>query len=380
MITKDYPFLWNRDTSGRLRFWFMRQEGDRYCSLYGLEGAQPTATGWTTTTAKNVGRSNETTPEDQATLEIEAEYVKKLDRGFSHDPLRAGQASFVKPMLAQKFEPKRLVDQPWIAIQPKLDGIRCIITADGARTRNGKPILTIKHIEDALRWAFEEDPELIVDGELYSHHLRDDFNTITSLVRKQKPTEGDLAEAARLIEYHVYDIPSCPDDYMGRYQDLKRIVVDSGLDKVPTIFVQAGDLVGAGMPIVDRYQYAIDEEHARFLAAGYEGTMIRLPAPYEFKRTHSLLKYKDFQDAEFEIREVQEGNGNWAGYAKRVELIDDQGRVFGAGIKGDQAQARQLLSDKDAYVGKKATVRYFALTPDGVPRFPVVVAFDPVDR
>lgn len=376
--------LYTVDTSGRTRFWFMEANGERYRTGYGLVGSEPTYTGWTTATPKNEGRANATDAEEQALAEIAAQYTKKRDKGFSADPDQAGKVEYIKPMLAHPFEAKRLEGQPWIAVQPKLDGIRCIITIDGARTRNGKPIFTIPHIEAALAGAFEQDPDLILDGELYNHALKADFNKISSLVKKQKPKQDDLIEAARMIEFHIYDVPSLDGDYIDRRQYLKQVAVGAGLDYLPTKFCahpELGDLpVDLVAPEVRDFKEFIDHWHGHFMEAGYEGTMIRLPAPYQFKRTHSLLKFKDFADDEFTIVEIQEGNGNWAGYAKRVDLRLPDGRTFGAGIRGDQAFARQLLAEKDRYPGKLATVRYFHKTPDGVPRFPVVTAFDPVDR
>lgn len=381
-----YPHLYNRDTQGRLRFWFMEVDGYRYRSGYGIEGSETTYTNWTTAQPKNEGRANATKAEQQARLEVEAHYTKKRDRGFSDDPASAGRVKFVKPMLAQKFEPKRIEGQPWIAVQPKLDGIRCFITADGAKTRNGKQIHTVGHITEALAWAFEENPDLVLDGELYNHSLKDDFNKISSLVKKLKPKPEDLELASRLIEYHVYDVPSEPGDYVDRFMYMKHVVVGSGIDRVHTRFCIGHEYadcmedVAGSLETGLSFQSFIERWHGRYIQEGYEGTMIRLPAPYQHKRTHNLLKFKDFQDDEFEIVEVQEGNGNWAGFAKRVELRLPDGRLFGAGIKGNQEQAKELLATKDQYVGKLATVRYFALTPDGVPRFPVVVEFDPVDR
>ena len=104
---------------------------------------------------------------------------------------------------------------------------------------------------------------------------------------------------------------------------------------------------------------------------GYEGSMLRKDAPYEQKRSKTLLKRKDFKDAEFECVRIEEGLGNWAGLAKRVVCRLPDGREFGAGIRGTQARAKELLNETH----KQVTVRFFDYTPDGIPRFPVVTAF-----
>ena len=99
--------------------------------------------------------------------------------------------------------------------------------------------------------------------------------------------------------------------------------------------------------------------------------MLKCPeSPYETKRTENLLKYKDFYDAEYEIVCFTEGKGNWAGAAKSVTLKGGDGDIFKAGIKGSMEYAKQLLIDKDSYVGKMATIRYQELTSKNkVPRF-----------
>ena len=90
-------------------------------------------------------------------------------------------------------------------IQPKLDGIRCYITKDGAFSRNHKEFKTLNHIKDAFKPLFERLPNLIVDGELYNHQFKNDFNKIISLVRKQNPTKENLEEAVKYIQFHWYD-------------------------------------------------------------------------------------------------------------------------------------------------------------------------------
>jgi DNA ligase-1 len=108
-------------------------------------------------------------------------------------------------------------------------------------------------------------------------------------------------------------------------------------------------------------------------------------AVYEHKRTDALMKYKEFITEEYEVSEILEGVGNWAGYAKAVEFVipgdvrTEQGDRPKAGIKGNQAFTKALLARKDELVGKKVTVRYFELTPAGIPRFPIAIDFDRPD-
>ena len=88
-----------------------------------------------------------------------------------------------KAMLAHKYNPDK-ADYP-AYIQPKLDGVRCLFTKDGAFSRAGNQFMNVEHIEKDLKPVFNKYPNLILDGELYNHGLKDDFNKIISLVKKK---------------------------------------------------------------------------------------------------------------------------------------------------------------------------------------------------
>ncbi len=124
----------------------------------------------------------------------------------------------------------------------------------------------------------------------------------------------------------------------------------------------------------------VDEQFGQFVEQGYEGGMIRVSAPYEQKRSKTLMKRKDFEDTEFEIISIEEGQGNWAGLAKRVVFKLEDGRECGSGLAGNRDFARKLLEERDEYVGGQVTVQYFTRTPDGVPRFPIAKALYPNKR
>ena len=124
----------------------------------------------------------------------------------------------IKPMLAHKFDESRVDWSQPVYIQPKLDGVRCLFTKDGAYSRTGKQFMNLAHIELALIPFFKQQPDVVLDGELYNHELKNDFEKIISLVRKQKPTADDRLEAKQLVQFHVYDYISSPvyDSYKTR--------------------------------------------------------------------------------------------------------------------------------------------------------------------
>lgn len=360
-----HPTLYTLDSKGKVRVWYMEREGAQYRTVSGLEDGQKTTSGWTIATPKNTGKANQTSPEKQAELEVQAEYRKKLDRKYHEDRSKVSGAKFFAPMLAETFKGW---DKRWttssVHSQPKLDGIRCIARVEGLFTRQGKKIVSCPHIEEALKPLFVGfGSDLVLDGELYNHDLRDDFNTIASLVRQTKPTAEDLTKSAEMVQYHIYDAPSKMGSFSRRADYLRDIFE----------FYETDHCLRLVRSVPAYIAECLDRDYADFLRHGYEGQMVRLDAPYEAgKRSKSLLKRKQFQDAEFAVVCLEEGLGNWAGYAKRAVLRLPDGREFGAGIKGSQEFTKALLTKPTP---KTATIRYFALTPDGIPRFPVAVAF-----
>lgn len=155
-------------------------------------------------------------------------------------------------------------------------------------------------------------------------------------------------------------MPSSDAEFSLRYAELLDIVTASQSETIQMVDTQGVE-----------HEAQFDQLHGEWLEAGYEGSMWRANAQYEQKRSKTLLKRKEFQDAEFEVVSIEEGVGNWAGMAKSVICRLPDGRTFGAGIKGSKERAVELLSEQH----KVVTVHYFHLTPDGVPRFPVVTKF-----
>jgi DNA ligase-1 len=124
----------------------------------------------------------------------------------------------IKPMLAYKVDKKPVDWSEKVFIQPKLDGVRCIFTKDGAYSRTGKEFKNLAHIKYDLTDFFRKHPNSVLDGELYNHALKNDFEKIISLVRKQKPTENDRLDAQHLVQYHVYDTIAEGPDYEASFQ------------------------------------------------------------------------------------------------------------------------------------------------------------------
>ena len=290
--TTAHPTLYRRDSRGAVRTWHAERRGSEFRVVSGLLDGKKVATGWTQCQGKQ-GRSDE----QQAEFEVDSAYRYHRARDYHDDVSEIESARFFKPMLARKYE----AFSPGFA-QPKLDGVRCIATATGLRTREGQPINGAPHIVEALAEVFANHPHAVIDGELYSHALAEDFNEIISLVRKKEPDDAHRARSAALVEYHVYDLPSVVSSFAVRQAALTEL---------------AGNINGVVVVETHRVddEVVYDDLHGSWMAAGYEGSMWRADLPYEQKRSTTLRKRKSFQDAEFECVAIEEGTGSWAGLA-----------------------------------------------------------------
>ncbi len=358
--------LYKRDSTGGIRTWEFETVGtNQWRTIAGGPGRKPVVSAWTTCTGKQ-GRSDI----EQASFEANAAFNQKLAREYR---LTEAELSSVptSPMLAKAYEgwPEMT---PVVFSQPKLDGIRCTINKHGAFSREYQRFHNVDHIIEALAPVIAAHPYLSFDGELYNHELREEFGKISSSVRKTKPTPAARELSRALIQYHVYDLGIPDITFADRNALMFRTIF--GENTFPSI-----------VPVVTHKVSSVEEldaHYGEYLEQGYEGQMVRLDAPYEFdKRSSSLLKRKEFLTAEFKLLRIEEGQGNWAGYAKRVVFALPDGRECGAGIRGTQAQAvelqvNNLLSLQNGTADKSlVTIRYFTPTPDGMPRFPVAIDF-----
>jgi DNA ligase-1 len=216
-------------------------------------------------------------------------------------------------------------------------------------------------------------PDLIFDGELYNHQFKHDFNKITSLVKKTKPTLSDLEASKHLIEYHIYDLPSSNKSFDGRLEDLQDLISDlfNCFSSSSVVYVTTQEV---------NNQKELDEFYHDWMEEGYEGQMIRTNSNYENKRSKTLLKRKEFSDDEFKILAVNEGTGKLAGRVGHMMFKSKSGHYFSSTVNGTQEYLSELWEQRDELIGKFATVKYFNLTPDGVPRFPKVINIDRIDK
>ena len=325
---------------------------------------------WTYPEPKNVGKKNETTVRSQGQAEVKSKITKMLDSGYVEDLDNIDNPRITKiAMLAKGFDAERVQKEiektGYVYTQPKLDGVRCIATAQGLFTRSGKRIVSVPHIDEDLKSHFEKDPDLIFDGELYNHDLRDNFDEIISAVRKEANLDP---EQARKIQYHVYDIVSETRNFGERCEGFSAQAFSES--EKPSQYWDIGLNIRKVMWWKEDNIDQVFKSHQQWLKEGYEGTMIRYDAPYQLnKRNWNLQKLKEFQDDEFPILRIEEGKGKNAGLAS-VIVVDVDGVEASPTMMGSLEFRKQLWEEREDYQGGVATVKYFNKTKDGSLRFP----------
>lgn len=358
-----FPTIYKKSKTEKVQEWTIEVEDNRYRTIAGQQGGKKQTSEWTICHAKNTGKANATDDDEQAMKEAEALRKKKLEHGYFEDINQINQKQYFEPMLAESWDDRKDEVKFPLYSQPKLDGVRCIVTKEGMFSRNGKQILSAPHIFESLSNIFNVYPHLIFDGELYADSLADNFNRIISLVRKTKPTAKDLEESRNIIQYHIYDIPSYGEEYHNRYYYLQNLFEDYGYPAYCTLVETK----------LAYNQKDMDLLYEEYLAKGYEGQMLRvLYAYYENKRSKYLLKRKTFTDEEFTILDICEGVGNRTGTAGYM-VFERAGQQFNSNIKCTFEEGAEILKNREKLIGKTATVKYFNLTPSGVPRFPYVI-------
>jgi len=248
-------------------------------------------------------------------------------------------------------------------IQPKLDGVRCYITYHGAFSRNHKRFMNAQHIIDELRPLFTKYPHIVLDGELYNHDYKDNFNKIISLVRKQSPSDAEREEA-KVIQFHNYDIfmPETPDNsFRYRNESIKNLHKEFTLQYCKTVetYEVQSDVTARLM----YYQFTNKQ--------GYEGAILRNNKPYEQKRSYNLQKYKEFHDTEATITGWVEGQGKRTGTIGKFLARDANGIEFGMPVMDKMEILTKMYDIAEWYIGKTATFTYFQRTPSGSYRHPL---------
>lgn len=368
---KPLPTLYARGENDKVLEWDIEVEGNKYRMITGAQGFAKVTSEWTICAGKNIGRANETTPEEQAQSEAKSKWKKKQDsKGYRLDIKDIDSLEFEEPMRAEKYyERVDTVDfttGKW-GLQCKFNGNRCLARKDGFYTRGAKKYLSIPHIEKALKPFFDKYPDAVLDGELFNYDLRQSLNELNKLVRKSvKIKAEDLVRSEQIVRFYIYDGHDFPGLGMETSYTERKSWLDTNVigtykycEKVDTEILKS--LMG------------FEKSYGNLIEDAQEGAILRhMDKGYEYRRSVWVLKVKPEDDDEAIIDGAEEGVGNGAGTCKKIWLIW-KGKRFKATFKGTYEQGVQFLKDFDrVWKGKEVTFLYNGLTGEtagGVPNY-----------
>lgn len=358
------------DSKRKVRQWSVWSEGDTVFVEHGLvDGKQVLQT--TKCKAKNVGKSNATTPESQAYMEAGYKLRHQVEReDYHHDVDKSGKQ--LRCMLARDYTkvPHQVKWAPTsYSVQPKMDGLRLTYGTryhDGIKpellTRKGE-VYVVNHISmvgNALLDIIEEDTGTrprALDGELYVHGMP--LNEINKRAKK------DMGCETERLQYYLFDLVYENDlTFIERYSILE--------DAIKRYSEQEPEL-SKWLELVPNHVIDSEEDmielHKMYAGEGYEGVIIRQnDATYVMaKKPPCMFKYKEFMDEEFMIIDVWEDkNGN----AMFTCTTNDK-QTFDCTPKRTHVERKEMLSNSADYMGKWLTVKFQQYTPFGIPEFPV---------
>lgn len=285
--------------------------------------------------------------------------------------------------LADKFDPKKhKLDSNWV-IERKLDGVRCnVINKDGiikCYSRQGKEITTLGKLVDELQGRLPNNT--VLDGEicLVDDKGLESFQGIMKEIKRKNHTiENPLLLAFDMLTLQEFESKEGTTKYTDR---VIRMVEWYQLQNWNT-----QNKVAKHISIVNYERYSpevLEEWNSRVKTWGWEGLMFRKDVGYEGKRTQNLLKYKMFQDAEYKVISVEEGDSQELvdGVMKKIKcvgalVIEHKGNRVGVGTGLSLEQRKRWYLHPEEIIGKTVTIKFFEETVDqtGNPslRFPVL--------
>jgi len=342
---------------------------------------------------KNIGKKNETTFLQQAINDAESKINKKIKEGYSYnlndfqiinnisdqnlfnDDINNDNFSYknneiVLPMLAQEFKKNEKKIKYPCYIQPKLDGYRMIFNPFTKKitSRTGNEF-TILYDSELYKQLLKLKLNYPLDGELYVHKefKFEDYG----ILRKKKLSDKDKIVINK-IQYHVYDVV-CDLKYVDRLNIINNIKLDLSLDTKNTTS-EVLDKILKVETFICYNKDNIESSHISNINNGYEGSILRnADGIYKPKfRSYDLLKYKNFDDDEFEIVGITSEVDTSGNNENLIVWIckNKDNKTFNVQSKGTKKERQELFKIGKQFIGSKLWVQYFGFTNEGIPRFP----------
>lgn len=393
-INMQYDILYKRSKTGKIVSYEIRVDTETTDDLPviikttgQLEGKKTIHTE-TVFEGKNIGKSNETTPIQQAVSQAESDWKKKKDEGYKSLKDLGGFISsehenihlFLEHRLPEfntdsvgNLKPMKAPSTPWKKgkklsfpqlEEPKMDGLRSTLIIQNTHldplfwtvqflSSGGKPYNALTHLTDIIRGNYK-GPDIILDGELYCHGMT--LGKINSAVKALKPSTSR-------IKFYVFDMPKLKATQSIRTEYVKKIV---------------NDISNSYFPILENKIVYNEEEiiihHDQWVSEGYEGAMLKDPdGIYQpGQRSSYWNKVKMFDDDEFKVIGYELG---LRGVQDLVFICECKAGTFHAQMNGTIESKQELYDNIEECIGAQLTVKFFGYSEYGIPNLPKGKAF-----
>lgn len=377
----SFPELQGDAQTGKTKMWSIKVSERDGCGVievtHGYVGGKKQVNEKIISEGKNIGKKNETTPLQQAINEARSAWIKKKESGYApvgvtdlseanrddNESIESGRGKGIdedvpSPMLAHEYNKRGKSIKFPCFVQRKLDGTRCVaMPGKGLYSRNKKRYPHMTHIIKEIN---RLPPNIILDGELYSDTLT--FQEIVGLVKRETLKKGD-DEKQLQVKLHVYDIIN-EMPYELRYANLQMLFSRYKFKYLELVKTESCES-----------EERMKELHAQYVTDGFEGIILRnKQGLYKNARSCDLIKYKTFEDSEFEVIDFKEGEGQEEGCVIWV-CKTPEGKIFNCRPRGTREERHELFTNGKKYIGKMLTIRYQEMTDLNIPRFPVALVF-----
>ncbi|AUR89197.1 nucleic acid-binding, OB-fold protein [Vibrio phage 1.121.O._10N.286.46.C4] len=391
-------------STGKMQVWSGCTVGAEIHTTFGQLGGKM-QTQITVATPKNVGRSNETTAEEQANLELMADYKAQVDNKHYRTT-----KDLAREFAESNREPRKILDykkgfckmSDTLYSSKKFNGSRaCVLNGDYLSKIGKVEEIKVEHLKSAIDKLQIATGGVYFDAEVYAHGLslqriRSAFlkpvkteKEIIKIAKDRLKSRGKVEESKKMkfieqaIDYlgynpnedagklklYVFDIPVLGVPFVDRLEKMRTledVVVSSGLE----------DVIKFEYPVITCCHEERMEMLEEVVNQGYEGYVhYEVEGMYEFgRRSTNAQKSKPRYDSEARVVGVikdKRGNGTLECIA--CDTLDNI--PFKCVMKVDR---RDGTSHPDKsyetcleMVGKWITFSYEELSDKGVPTKPV---------
>jgi len=357
---KEFQTLYGVSKNQKIKIWNISVESTpatkegKIITTSGYDNGKMKITEKIISKGKNIGKSNETNPFEQAVSEAESKWKKKYNKNYNIEKPNIDNyiPKILLPMLAK--DPKKGKIKFPCYIQPKLNGICNLAEIKNNKvihhSRGGQVFEFIDHFDDMIK---EINCHVPLHGEIYVHRLS--LQKIGSYVK-------ELKEDRDILEFWIYDIADPKMKFKERIEWIENNICKYGdnshIKYTPTLIVENYD--------------EVNKMHDHYVALGFEGAMLKNMDGYYMYQYNSndIEKVKSFQDAEFKIIGGKEGSGLDQGCII-FRCTTSNGKEFDVRPRGTVEERKEIFNNLDSYIGKDLTVKFAEYTEDDCPSQPV---------